>query len=187
VFRRSLSQGVEIKLYEPQDAEAVFASVEQDRAYLGEWLPWVERTRSAADVLQFITGVVTPQWLDDRGPNCGIFVEGELAGSIGCHAIDWQNRSCSLGYWISSRHQGRGIITRAVAAMLDYLFSELQLHRAVIQCGTGNHRSCAVPGRLGFTREGVAREAEWVSGRWIDLVVWSILDSEWKIGSSPAA
>jgi ribosomal-protein-serine acetyltransferase len=63
--------------------------------------------------------------------------------------------------------------------LLAYLFGELDLHRVVIQCGTENHRSCAIPQRLGFTKEGVLRQAQWVSGRWIDLNVWSLLRSEW--------
>jgi len=179
VFRCRIGPALEIKLLEPANAEALFPMIDHDRAYLGEWLPWVERTRSAADVRQFITDIVTPQWLDNRGPQCGIWIEGVLAGTIGCHPIDWQNRTCSLGYWIASQFQGRGIVTGAVAAMLDYLFLDLDLHRVVIQCGTGNYRSCAVPQRLGFTREGIAREAEVVNGRWIDLVVWSILHTEW--------
>jgi hypothetical protein len=39
------------------------------------------------------------------------------------------------------------------------------------RCGTGNHKSCAIPERLGFHREGMAKEAEWVNDRWVDLVV----------------
>ena len=183
IFRRQIGSSLEIKLLEPADAAPIFLLVEQDRAYLGKWLPWVQRTRSSADVLDFIKGVVTPQWLDNRGPQCGIWVEGSLAGSIGCHPIDWQNRGCSLGYWIASAYQGRGIVTRAVAAMLDYLFSEMRLHRVVIQCGTENYASCAIPHKLEFTREGVARQSEWVAERWVDLVVWSILDVEWDAGS----
>ena len=179
VFRRQIGHALTIKLLEPADAEVIFPMIDHDRGYLGEWLPWVERTRSAADVRQFITDIVTPQWLDNRGPQCGIWLEGAFAGTIGCHPIDWRNRTCSLGYWLASQYQGRGIVTSAVAAMLDYLFLDLDLHRVVIQCGTGNYRSCAVPQRLGFTREGIAREAEVVNGRWIDLVVWSILRSEW--------
>jgi ribosomal-protein-serine acetyltransferase len=64
--------------------------------------------------------------------------------------------------------------------MLEYLFDELALHRVVIQCATGNVKSCAIPQRLGFTREGVARQGEWVNDRWLDLVVWSMLEEEWK-------
>lgn len=180
VFHRQVTPGLELKLLEPRDAETIFLLTEQDRSYLRLWLPWVDRTQSAAEVYHFITETVAPQWLDNRGPQCGIWLDGALIGSIGCHPIDWQNRGCSLGYWIASTYQGGGIVTRSVSAMLDYLFGELSLHRVVIQCGTENHRSCAVPQRLGFTREGVAREAEWVGDRWVSLVVWSILQSEWS-------
>jgi len=181
VFRRSVAPGIEIKLLEPSDAEAVFAVADRDRAYLREWLPWVDRTDSAEDVRHFIEDVVSPQWADNRGPQCGIWVDGSLAGSIGCHAIDWANRACSLGYWIESRRQGQGLVTRSVAAMLDYLFETQRLHRVVIQCGVGNHRSCAIPERLGFIKEGVLRQAERVGSRWVDLATWSMLEEEWRL------
>jgi ribosomal-protein-serine acetyltransferase len=187
-FRREVAPGIVLKLMEPADAGTLFAMAERDREYLRQWLPWVDGTRSPADILRFITTVVEPQWLDGRGPQCAIWVDGAPAGSIGCHPIDWQNRSCSLGYWIASHYQGRGIITQCTASMLEYLFGELSLHRVVVQCGTGNHRSCAVPQRLGFTREGVLRQAEWVNDRWVDLVLWSILAEEWRQqrGAKPA-
>jgi len=180
MFRRTVAPGIEIKLLEPRDAEAVFLAADRDRAYLQEWLPWVERTRSAEDVRDFINQVVSPQWAENRGPQCGIWIDGALAGSIGCHPIDWANRGCSLGYWVESSRQGRGIVTRSVAEMLDYLFEVMHLHRVVIQCGVGNRRSCAIPERLGFTREGVLRQAERVGARWVDLATWSILEEEWR-------
>jgi ribosomal-protein-serine acetyltransferase len=107
-------------------------------------------------------------------------MDGEFAGSVGCHAIDWANRACSIGYWIESRRQGQGIVTRSVADMLDYLLDSQRLHRVVIQCAVDNHRSCAIPKRLGFTKEGVLRHAERVGDRWLDLVTWSILEDEWR-------
>ncbi len=180
MFRRTVAPGIEIKLFEPCDAEAVIAVVDRDRAYLREWLPWVDGTHSAGDVRHFIDEVVSPQWADNRGPQCGIWVDGSFAGSIGCHAIDWTNRACSLGYWIESRRQGQGIVTRCVSGMLDYLFETQRLHRVVIQCAAGNHRSCAIPQRLGFTKEGVLRQAQRVGTSWLDLVTWGILESEWR-------
>ena len=57
---------------------------------------------------------------------------------------------------------------------------ELGLHRVEIRCGTGNLRSCAIPRRLGFTSEGVAREAEWVNDSWVDLFVWWMLEADWR-------
>jgi len=179
LFRQTVEPGIELKLFEPSDAEIVFAAAERDRAYLRRWLPWVDRTHSSADVRHFIVNTVIPQWMEGRGPQCGIWIGGVLGGGVGCHPIDWLNRSCSLGYWIASAHQGRGIVTRCCGVLLSYLFDSLHLHRVVIQCGTENYRSCAVPQRLGFTREGVARQAEWVNDRWVDLVTWSLLEEEW--------
>jgi ribosomal-protein-serine acetyltransferase len=180
MFQRTVAPEIEIRLFTPRDAAAVFAAVDRDRAYLREWLPWVDATLKPEDILHFIEDVVTVQWNDNRGPHCGIWVEGALAGSVGCHPIDWTNRSCSIGYWIASARQGQGIVTRSVSVMLEYLFDTLRLHRVVIRCGTGNLRSCAVPERLGFTKEGVLRQAERVADRWVDLATWSLLEDEWR-------
>ncbi len=179
MFRRKVAPGLEIRHFEMRDAEAVFGAVERNRDRLREWLPWVDQTRSLEDIRQFISRAAA-QTEAGRGPQAIIWEGGDLAGSIGFHPIDWPNRSASIGYWLDAAHEGRGLITRCCACLLGYAFQELRLHRVEIRCGTGNIRSCAVPERLGFTREGVAREAEWVSGRWVDLVVWSMLAGEWK-------
>jgi ribosomal-protein-serine acetyltransferase len=180
MFQRTVAPDIEIRLFHPRDAAAVFAAVDRDRAYLREWLPWVDSTLKPEDLRHFIEDVVAVQWNDNRGPHCGIWVEGALAGSVGCHPIDWANRECSVGYWIASARQGQGIVTRSVSAMIEYLFDTRHLHRVVIRCGTGNQRSCAVPERLGFTKEGVLRQAERVADRWVDLATWSMLEEEWR-------
>jgi ribosomal-protein-serine acetyltransferase len=128
----------------------------------------------------FARGCARAQLDANQGPQTAIWVDGALCGSLGCHPIDWANRTSSIGYWIAPDRQGRGVVTKSCAVILDYLYEELGLHRVEIRCGTGNLRSCAIPERLGFRREGVAREAQWVSGRWIDLVVWSMLREEWR-------
>jgi len=130
-------------------------------------------------VRTFISRVIE-QYMVGQGPQAGIWIGGEFAGSVGCHPINWPNKCCSIGYWLDRQHQGKGVMTRCCTVMLDYLFRELQLHRVTIQCGTGNKASCAIPERLGFTREGITREGEWVNDRWVDLVNWGMLEDEWK-------
>jgi ribosomal-protein-serine acetyltransferase len=179
MFRLDVAPGIEIRLFQPEDAPAVFAAVERNRAWLREWLPWVDSTHSPDDVGAFITKV-REQYANQQGPQGGIWVEGELRGGFGVHPIDWAHRNCSIGYWIEEAFAGHGIVSRSCIAMLNHLFDELHVHRVEIRCGTGNFRSCAIPQRLGFQREGVAREAEWVGGRWIDLVVWSMLEDDWR-------
>lgn len=184
MFSRRVAPGIDIRLFELKDAEAVFAVVERNRAYLRQWLPWVDFTSSAENIRNFIVRV-REQFETGRGPQAGIWIEGEFAGSVGCHPIDWPNKNCSIGYWIEERYQGKGIMTRCCVTLIDYLFRDLGLHRVTIQCGTGNSRSCAIPERLGFTREGVTRQGEWVNDRWVDLVVWGMLEHEWR--ARPAA
>lgn len=179
MFRRTIEPGIELKLLEAGEAKPLFAVVERNRDRLRRWLPWVDQARSPEDIRLFILRVLE-QYHSNLGPQAGIWVNGVLSGTVGCHPIDWSNRNCSLGYWIDGSQEGKGVITRCCAAILDYMFDELGLHRTEIRCGTGNARSCAVPQRLGFTREGVAREAEWVNDRWVDLVVWGILEEDWR-------
>jgi ribosomal-protein-serine acetyltransferase len=179
MFRRKVAEGIEIRSFEASEAEAVFAVVDRNREYLRQWLPWVDHTRSCADIRNFILRGQA-KFQTSQAPELGIWIDGEFSGSIGCHPIDWTNRSTSIGYWIESNRQGRGVMTRCSAAMLDYLFGELKLHRVEIRCGTGNNRSCAIPERLGFTREGVLQQAEWVNDHWVDLVVWGMLEQDWK-------
>jgi ribosomal-protein-serine acetyltransferase len=181
MFLRRVTDAIELRQFELWHAEAVFAAADRNRQYLREWLPWVDQTRSAKEIREFILRAIA-QYNANQGPNAGIWVNGEFAGAIGCHHIDWINRACSIGYWLDAAHQGQGIITRSCRSLLAYLFEDAGLHRVVIQCGTGNEKSGAIPRRLGFTREGVSRDAQWVNDRWIDLVVWSMLDCEWAAG-----
>jgi ribosomal-protein-serine acetyltransferase len=179
MFRRVVAPAVEIRVLQESDAEEMFSVVDRNRAHLREWLPWVDRTKSSEDLRAFVRGK-WPDYEAGRELHAAIWVEGWIAGAIGHHAIDAEHRATSLGYWIDQAQQGRGTITHCCHSMLDYLFDERELHRVEIRCGTANARSCAVPKRLGFTLEGVLRHAQRVNDRWIDLVVWGMLEHEWR-------
>lgn len=70
-------------------------------------------------------------------------------------------------------------MTAACQAVVDHALVELKLNRVEIRCGAENARSRAVARRLGFAEEGVARQAEWVAGRAIDLVTYAMLAADW--------
>jgi ribosomal-protein-serine acetyltransferase len=186
MFVRQVDPGIELRLVEQKEALELFQLIEQNRGYLREWLPWVDKTRSADDIRHFIQRA-HGQFAANQGPTALIRVDGKVSGVIGCHPIDWANRHCSIGYWLTAGLQRKGVMTRCCSSLLDYLFDGCALHRVTIQCATGNHRSCAIPQRLGFTREGVMRESEWVNDRFLDLVVWGMLEHDWRArrGGSP--
>jgi hypothetical protein len=103
------------------------------------------------------------------------------------HGVSWQHRSTSIGYWLAESAQGRGIMTRTVRTLVDHAFGEWRLHRVEIRAAVGNRRSRAIPERLGFTEEGVAREAELIGDRYLDQVIYSVLAGRWSEMLAPAA
>jgi ribosomal-protein-serine acetyltransferase len=179
MFGCAVGQGIELRLLEEHHAGELFAVVDQNRERLRRWLPWVDRTATPDDTREFIHRALD-QFAAHDGLHAGIWVEGMLAGGIGCRDIDWANRSTSIGYWLDAAAEGRGVVTRSCAVFLDHLFGVLELNRVEIRCAPDNTRSGAVPERLGFTREGIARCAEWRRGAFHDLVVWSLLSAEWR-------
>jgi ribosomal-protein-serine acetyltransferase len=183
VFQRRVDPDVELRLLEERDAAALHALTESNRAHLRRWLPWVDAVGSVEDTRGFVRGALGRHARAD-GFQAGIWYRGELVGVIGFHRIGWANRATEIGYWLDAATQGRGVMTRACRAMVDHAFGELGLHRVEIRCAPGNTRSCAIPERLGFTREGVLRQAEWLYDRFVDSVVYGLLEDEWRTGSA---
>jgi ribosomal-protein-serine acetyltransferase len=178
-FPLSAGDDVELDLLDEAQAEELFALVDANRAYLREWLPWLDRNTEVGHTREFIRA--TRKQYDDRnGFTSGIRLRGRLVGVVGLHGIDWVNRKTSMGYWVAQAHQGRGIVTRACRALLPYLFGELGLNRVEIGCAPGNTKSARIPERLGFVREGVLREQELLYDRYVDHVVYGLLASEWR-------
>lgn len=78
-------------------------------------------------------------------------------------------QSCNLGYGIDAWHQGRGLMTEALAAAIDAAFSPAaNLHRIQAAVRPENARSIAVLRRLGFHDEGIARDYLYNGGQWRD-------------------
>ena len=188
IFRRTISgspvvltatSDIQLCLMEEVHAQELFQLVDANRAILREWLPWLDSQQGVADSLQFIR-VMRDQYQNNESMTMGIWYRNSLCGVIGYHRFDWMNKASMIGYWLASGHQGKGIMTEACRAMIDHGIGHLDLHRIEIKCATGNHKSCAIPERLGFVREGIAREGEWLYDHYVDLVVYSLLAPDWK-------
>ena len=168
----------ELRTYEEEHAEEVFAVVDRNREYLREWLPWVDSTVSVEHIMEFIRRGLVQQANDD-GFQAGIWYQSRFAGSIGYHYIDRLNHKTEIGYWLDASLQGKGLMTRACKVMISYAFHEYGLNRVEIHCASGNTRSRTIPERLGFTQEGVLREAARLYDQRSDHVVYGMLVREW--------
>lgn len=174
-----LDNQISLRLHEEEHASAYYAAIDRDRPYLREWLPWLDDEKSVEDTITYIRATRS-QYAQNQGFHCAIWYEDKIIGSIGYHNLDWVNRKVELGYWVGSAYQGKGIVTRACRVFITYAFEELGLNKVEIHCATGNKRSCAVAERLGFIREGVIRDGEWLYDHFVDRVVYGMRSSEWR-------
>lgn len=178
MFAMRVDHETELQLLEERHADELFALVDRNRAHLREWLPWLDANTRAEDSRAFIQ-MTLQQFAGNNGFQAAIRREGRLAGIVGLHFVDWTNRVTSIGYWLGREHAGRGVMTRAVARVLDHAFGELRLGLVEIRCAPGNHKSRAIPERLGFTCEGQLRQREWLYDHFVDHVVYSLRAEEW--------
>jgi ribosomal-protein-serine acetyltransferase len=171
-----INDDLRLRMLEENQAAELFKLVNANRRHLNPWLPWVETTKTVVDSRRFIAenhqkyreGTLVP---------VGIWYRNQLVGHASMMDIE-ANHETEVGYWIAGDFEGKGIITQAVAGLVDYAFTELKLERIEIRCRTNNSRSRAVPERLGFTREGTLRHAEYIHGKHYDAELYSLLASE---------
>ena len=163
------------------DAPKLFRLVDGNREYLREWLPWLDNNTGVEDSTRFIESTLV-QHANGMGFQCGIFYDEVLVGMCGYHPIDRSNNSVTIGYWIAEDMTGKGIVTICTKYLIDYAFNELSLNKVCIPAAVGNLKSRAVSERLGLFNEGVERNAEYLYGRYVDHVRYSVLRPEWQSG-----
>lgn len=84
----------------------------------------------------------------------------------------------TLGYWIGARYARRGLMTRALRVLLPAAFRELRLHRIEAACIPSNAASVRVLERIGFAREGLARQYLCINGVWQDHALYGLLRAD---------
>jgi RimJ/RimL family protein N-acetyltransferase len=102
----------------------------------------------------------------------------QLLGVMGLHRVDWSRRSAGLGYWIRQTAWGQGFAPEAAASVIEHGFRSLGLNRIEAHVALENKKSQRVVEKLGFQREGIARELEIIGGRPLDHYQYGLLQSE---------
>lgn len=88
-------------------------------------------------------------------------------------------QACYLGYGISKKCEGKGLMHEGVSAAIHYAFRELNLHRIMANHLPDNERSARLLKRLGFQRECLAKDYLHINGEWRDHVLNSLHNVEW--------
>ena len=164
------------------DAEALLAilSDEETMAFYGH-----PPHRSIDDTRALIYEI-DARYLRREGIRWGIALHEDpsrLIGSCSLQRFDTGHHHAETGYELDRSSWGRGLMTEAMAAILDYGFTELGLHRVEAVIDDANIRSKALLLKLGFRAEGVLRERYHFLGRFEDEYYYGLLAQEWAARS----
>jgi ribosomal-protein-alanine N-acetyltransferase len=105
--------------------------------------------------------------------------DGRLIGRCGLKVVDAEQRDGTLWYILDRSQWGKGYISEAAEAMVDFGFGTLGLHRVWADCDPRNAGSVGVLRKLGFRLEAHFRENVFIKGEWCDTFIHAILDREW--------
>ena len=134
---------------------------------LGYWRRWAaasrtlyEQDRAARLVLRHV-----------------LLADGPIIGQINfSNVIRGAFQSAHVGYHIDAEVEGRGIMTEALRLAVGFAFSTLRLHRVQANYIPDNERSARLLERVGFEREGYARDYLFIDGSWRDHVLTALIN-----------
>lgn len=176
MFTLKVDNEIELALVQPSFSGQYLEIVNEQRDYLAQWLAWPPHADSEAFFQRFISQSLH-DYADGKSLVCAMIYRSELVGNISFNAINLSLKKVELGYWLSSKAQGNGIVTRSVGKLIDYAFNELGMEKVQLCAATENTASRNVAERLGFSLEGIITRNENLNGRVVDHAVYGLLRS----------
>ncbi len=102
-------------------------------------------------------------------------------GNCGLMLFDWRIRMAEAGIFIGEKRlwdQGYG--SEAMVLLVRHGFETLNLNRISLRVYETNLRAIRSYEKVGFIHEGRLRQAEYQEGRYLDVLLMSVLRSDWQ-------
>lgn len=120
----------------------------------------------------------------DSSAQFAVDVDGALVGRALLFHVDDLARNAEVGLALLPEHQGKGYGKDVLRVLLAYGFRSRNLHRIHLQTLSSNEAGLRCYRAVGFVEEGRQREHAWVEGAYEDMVLMSVLRSEWTAQTS---
>lgn len=173
MFTLRIDNDIELRLIDRALAPKMFEIIQSEKAYLSEWLAWPELTKNLTDYLGYVK-VVSQDYANGKGMACNILYQGNPVGCISFNYINELLKKAEIGYWLSEKYQGKGIVTKCSKKLINIAFNELNLDKIEIPVAEKNLPSRAVCERLGMSIEGTISNAENLNGKIVNHVFYAL-------------
>lgn len=104
--------------------------------------------------------------------------DSKLIGIIGLYRIKPEHFRAEIGYMLLPEYQGKGIIPESINKIVNYGFKQMKLHSIEAVIAPKNFASERVLQKTGFVKEAHLKENEYYEGRFLDTVIYSILNKD---------
>lgn len=161
------------------DVPAIFEAVRESIPELARWLPWCHPHYSIRETVEFVTSR-REAWANADEYAFAI-INPATDGFLGCVGLSQFNRLhrfANLGYWVRTGASRRGVATSAARQAALFGLKSLDLRRIEILAAVGNLASQRVAAKTGARREGVLRQRLFVSGQFVDAVLFSLVGDD---------
>ena len=106
---------------------------------------------------------------------------GKIIGRCGLHNWNQDHRRAEIGYVMNDEaFKRKGLMSEAVAAILEFGFTQLNLNRIDAMVGAGNTASLRIIEKSGFVKEGILRQHVLIDGKFEDSILFSKLAGEYE-------
>lgn len=107
-----INENLYLEQVQLSDATDIFNTIDHQREYLGEWLPFVQYIKEVADEENFLKSVLETMEQTQEYIFC-IRQDEKFVGLISFIKPDIANQKTEIGYWISKDYQKQGVVTQA--------------------------------------------------------------------------
>lgn len=117
---------------------------------------------------------------NNEGINWAITLKDDtkLIGIIGHYRIKPEHFRAEIGYMLLPEYHGKGIIAEAIKETVSYGFKIMKLHSIEAVIDPENFASEKVLLKSGFEKEAHLKENEYYEGRFLDTIIYSILNKQ---------
>ena len=145
----NVDENLRLEQLTPDRAGEVFAITDQNRDYLGKFMPWVPYIKSSEDSLNYINETIESRKLGTKY-SYGVVYDETLVGNVSLRNINHESLRPEIGYWIIPEYSGKGITTRAVKALTELGLKSLELDQIILRANPENVASNKVAEKAGY-------------------------------------
>ena len=142
------SDGVLLRRWVVDDAEALSRAIAESADHLRPWMDWMAHEPQTLEQRRTMLVQWEREWRSGGDVVLGIFVDDQVAGGCGLHRVGASG--LEMGYWVHASYVGQGIGTAVARLLTDAAFSVPGITRVEIHMNKANGASSAIARRVGF-------------------------------------